>query len=497
MCASDADGSYVRSNNNGCGLNGDACRPFTDAGFPFRCRAGCAAMEISTPHAVGARDVNFAPLVIGGGMSNASVEPVYRADSFVCQAAIHAGAIADATGGCGVALLRGARADFPAAARHGIASTGVRTPFPKSYAFAPLPAGADCGVVDLRNALLAVTATFTAVLALVVSSPPLFVACVFPTLFLHVGLVSDPPHAPDELALVSLLVARFLPAAFILAVLYRYSARRTLADLAAPFDKAVLWVGGAWLGALDNRTFSHWIPIARLTPQDVGARPGGVTALVLIALLLFAVALGQAHCFRLEGRFRRMLALYLGIGAALLALTALPWLHLRLHHYVLAMLLLPGTSLQTRPSLLYQGILVGLFANGVARWGFASVLETGAALFGPGADDVRPPWPAVDALLRAGAWGRRLVLRWGLPLPAGWDGVSVLVNDVERGRWYADGGLGGPCFVWEREGNASWGGADYFRFAFMRGSETGPYTAAGVWEANGSWTKVPESLERW
>ena len=453
-------------------------------------------MEISTPHAVGDQNVNFEQLVIGGGSSNASTGPVYRADSFICQAAIHAGAISDATGGCGVALLRGTHTDFSAAKRHGIASTAFHAPFPKSFTFATLPAGADCGVVDLRNVLLAVTATFTALLALFISSPPLFVACTFTTLFLHVGLVSDPPHAPDELSLISLLISRLLPAAFIMAVLHRVSARRTLADLAAPFEKAALWVGGAWLGALDNRTFSHWIPISRLTPQDVAARPEGVAALVLVALLLFAVALGQAHRFRLEGRFRHMLGLYLGIGAALVALTLLPWLHLRLHHYVLAILLLPGTSMQTRPSLLYQGILVGLFVNGVARWGFASVLETGAALFGPGADDVRPPRPSVDALMSVGEWGRRLVLQWGIPLPEGWDGVSVMVNDVERARWYEDVGLGGPRFLWERDGEG-WGGSDYFRFAFMRGSETGPYTKAGVWQANGNWTKVPEGLERW
>ena len=39
------------------------------------------------------------PLVVGGGGSSP-----YRGDSFLCGAAIHAGVIADATGGCAVAL---------------------------------------------------------------------------------------------------------------------------------------------------------------------------------------------------------------------------------------------------------------------------------------------------------------------------------------------------------------------------------------------------------
>jgi hypothetical protein len=61
------------------------------------------------------------------------------------------------------------------------------------------------------------------------------------------------------------------------------------------------------------------------------------------------------------------------MGGALLVITAVPHMNLRIHHYILALPLLPGTVLQTRPSLLCQGILVGRFINGVARWGFASI----------------------------------------------------------------------------------------------------------------------------
>ena len=453
-------------------------------------------MNIQTPHVIGAAKVNWMPLVVGGGDASSHVadERVYRADSFICQAAIHAGAI-PVGGGCGVAVLRGTQPGFTAAWRNGITSLPFDAAFPKSFSFAPRDS-ADCGVIDMRWALLAVTAATTALLGIFVSSPAVFFACVFTLLFAHVGLASDPPNAPDERALVSTLVGRFLPSAFVMTVLYRASARKALADLAAPLDKTVLWLGGAWLGALDNLTFSHWIPIARLTPRDVGAQAHGVLALVLIVLIILAIAFDQAYYFRLEGRFRRMLLLYMGICAALLLCVAIPGLHLRLHHYFLAILLLPGTSLQTRPSLFYQGLLVGLFVNGVARWGFDSVLETSAALFGPGVEGVKPPLPNITALAGGtGDLGQRLTLNWALPLPEGWDGVSVLVNDVERAKWYEDAGQGGPSFEWLRNGSEA-RVREYFRFAYMSSTETGPYTKAGIWEPDGRW-EVPGSLERW
>ena len=326
------------------------------------------------------------------------------------------------------------------------------------------------------------TAVFTALISLFVSSPPVFVASIFTLLFAHVGLVSDPPNISDSPSLVSLLISRFLPAAFTAAVLYRFSARKALRDLdpAAAGEKTVLWLGGAWLGALNNLTFD-WIPIARLTPRDVGAQPGGVLALVIIVLLLFTIALGQAHYFRLEGRFRRNLALYLGIGAVLLVCVAIPGLHLRIHHYVLAILLLPGTALQTRPSLLYQGLLFGLFINGVARWGFASVLETGPALYGSGEADIGPVFPNVtrDFLWPPPGWGvppTALRLAWSTPLPGAWDGLSILINDVERERWYEDMGRP-PRFEWVLSEDKP----DYTRVAYMSGSRTGTFTPGRLW----------------
>lgn len=114
-------------------------------------------------------------------------------------------------------------------------------------------------------------------------------------------------------------------------------------------------------------------------------------------------------------------------------LAAIP-LHLRIHHYILALLLLPGTAIQTRPSLLYQGLLIGLFINGVARWGLASILQTENALRGD-ASRYGSLLPAVTVSPTTEAIG----FQWEIPPPP-YEGISVVVNDVERYRWSIDQG---------------------------------------------------------
>lgn len=91
---------------NRCGLNGNDCRPFNGSGFAFRCPANCASVMVLNPRAVGAQEINYRPLVIGGP-SKEDKTPIYRSDSFICGSAIHAGIIDNAKGGCGVVSLVG------------------------------------------------------------------------------------------------------------------------------------------------------------------------------------------------------------------------------------------------------------------------------------------------------------------------------------------------------------------------------------------------------
>lgn len=430
---------------------------------------------VLNPHAVGDQEINYRELVVGGPTdSSPSSTPVYRADSFLCQAAIHAGVVSDARGGCGVVRLLGERSRYIASKRHGMSSIGFDAVFPKSYTFVR-DLDSEC-IQDLRWPLLAVTVIFTTLLSLCTASPLVFYASIFPMLFFHVGLVSDPPSSSALPSLASLVIGRFLPAALGSFVIYRYSVRHQLTGLSANIEKTILWLGGAWIGALNNYTFD-FIPIQRLTPHDLRVQPGARLALVMVILTLLSIAVGQVYYLRLEGRLRRYLAVYGVFVAFLLFCVAIPPLNLRIHHYFLALLLLPGTRLQTRPSLLYQGILVGLFINGTARWGFDSILQTAAALRDDGPlDSLLPNITAPIAVAAS-----NITFAWAMP-PQGYDGLSVLVNDVERFRWYV--GEGDAQETFERFAP---GQKEYFRFGFMSGSDAADYTKAGIWEPDGEW----------
>ena len=74
------------SPNAGCGLDGQSCAPFDDATYSFRCPAQCSGVVLQNPRTVGDEQVDWVPLLVGGGDANHT----YRGDSFVCAAAIQA-----------------------------------------------------------------------------------------------------------------------------------------------------------------------------------------------------------------------------------------------------------------------------------------------------------------------------------------------------------------------------------------------------------------------
>lgn len=468
---------------NQCGLNGNDCRPFNGSGFAFKCPANCASAKVLNPRAVGAQEINYRPLVIGGPTDD-DTTAIYRSDSFICGSAIHAGVIDNAKGGCGVVLLVGEHNNYQSSNRHGIKSIGFDSTFPSSFAFQK---GITCKAKDSRWSLLFVSLTFTVVLSLFTTSPGLFFFSIFTGLFAHTGLGSDPPNFNTMTELVSNILGKFLPAAFCAFVIYKYmGVERALTGLTAQIEKTILWLGGCWVGTLSNYTF-EWIPIQRLNAHDINQQPGAKLALALIIIFLIIIIVKQVFFFRMEGRLIRFLGLYGIFVTAILISLLLPGLSLRIHHYILALLLLPGTSMQTRPALLYQGLLVGLFINGIARWGFDPVLQTPAALQGDAKHNSALPHISSPEISMSSNVSS-ISFTW-LPPPAPFDGISVLVNDVERFRGYTDEGFASDKhFVWYK--NSPLLHPEYFRFGYMQGSRSWDYTKAGTWNVNGTWTEM-------
>lgn len=489
-------GNYFWGKNNQCDLNGNRCRPFQGTEFAFRCPANCASYQLSEPRAVGDQQVNYRPLIIGGPSDDADHFGAYRADSVICGAAIHAGVISNAEGGCGVVKVVGRRENYNSTFRNGIESIGFDSYFPMSYLFEE---SVQCKAKDMRWPLLVVSVVFTTVFSLFTTSPALFFFTTFTAIFWHVGLVSDPPTHSSFRELFTIMVGKYLPVMFVAWVMYdKMAVRRTLKGLTAQIEKTVLWLGACWVGALDNYTLSPNIPINRLNAHDINQQPGGVLALLIIVLALFFIVLKQIWFFRQEGRLIRYGKLYLGLlGGVLFCLVLKIWdLNLRIHHYFLALLLLTGTRMQTRPALLYQGLLIGLFINGIARWGWDPILQTSYALRGDGQlGSVLPRLAGAAPEVRPGADAADLTFRWEAP-PARnirLDGISLLVNDVERFRGYFedDEDFADRTFMWRRKTKnaaaAGQGLREYFRFAYVSGTRSLDYTKAGVWDGDLEW----------
>ena len=432
------------------------------------------------PSFVGDQVVQYRLWVIGGPTAldtDGNDAALYRGDSFICGAAIHAGVIDNALGGCGVLSLNGAKDAFPSTERYGVTSIGFNSSFPMSFSVGQLhEPQSQC--YDPRWATLAISVLLTLGLSLFTTSAPLFYYCTFTVVFFQVALISDAPDFQEYLSVVQSAFSRFLPAIFFAFTIFRFCAAKTLVGLEAQIEKTILWLGGCWFGALENYTLDK-LPLQRLTPRDL-SQLGAVTVLIVVVALIVVAAIGQAWAFWQDGRFKLYATLYALLAGGLLILAQVPGLNLRIHHYILALLLLPGTAIQTRFSLLFQGFLVGLFINGVARWGFASILETDNFLASKG--PIGSAMPDVPPPLIEGA-----NITFAFPnVTQEWDGISMVVNDVERARWPGIHEI--PTFLWTRTRDEPlFFRFNYFRMEFMKGFLQGDSTDPGTWQRDGSW----------
>lgn len=144
-------------NPDTCGMDGVNCEPFSGQLVPFQCPSNCLRDGVVTgkPHLVGGQEITGQPLVIGG--------PIYRGDSYICPAAVHAGVVADADGGCGVARYMGMTNSFSSSYMYDVESLDVQTYFPMTFRFTVESEDMACPhVTDASWALPYVSAVHTA-----------------------------------------------------------------------------------------------------------------------------------------------------------------------------------------------------------------------------------------------------------------------------------------------------------------------------------------------
>lgn len=461
--------------NDQCGLNGEKCGATEPTEMIFACPALCDRGSWTySSITVGDQDIHHRGFFIGGGLlpngpakQQDTAQPLlydkpvdsqltrpYRADLFPCGAAVHAGVILAFTGGCARIVYDGAQDEFPLALGryHVLESVAFPSFFPALYVFRKMGVQLGGPCWDPRIPVTAINVLLTVPVVYLASGAVAFwVTCMMG--FWTITMVIDPPIVVDSTnpELVALLVLlgfeRLLPTCFVLYVMWHCACGYTMLPpppeyKPLPLLRLVFWYPLFVVGMLNALTFDR-LPVDRLTPEDLQKQPGALTAVLSIAAAITACVFIQAYKLWLSGKFVPYLAVYVGMIVGIWALALVPGLNLRIHHYILAILLLPGTRLRGFQALLFQGILLGLLLSGTARWGFALIVETHSALLRSDPDDrVVPPefvgfnpahglveWtvPVIPANLYSDDGEEGALL-----LP--WNAYSLLINDVERYR---------------------------------------------------------------
>ncbi|CCF56433.1 hypothetical protein KAFR_0B01340 [Kazachstania africana CBS 2517] len=427
--------------NNACGLEAKDCGPFENAEYIIRCPALCdRGAWIYSAITVGNNRIKYTGYEIGGGRLDSSTENddmltyPYRADSFPCGAAVHAGIVSPLYGGCARLTSEGFQSEFPSIeGKHGTdLSIFFGSFFPGSYSFRSIKSGILNGCYDPRAAVVTINILFgLPVFYLFESIYGYWISTItgYWTLVLALDppLLTDPHDMATVYELFSVGFQRLLPLCFVLYVLWKCAVKRTLEN-GSPLAKILLWYPMLWLGIMNNITFDR-LPVDRLTARDLKEQAGALLAVSCIAGTILTCAIIQAYSLWKSGRFRKYLKIYLLLIFGLVTLASIPGLNLRIHHYILGTILVPGCATRGSSAYLFQGILIGLVLSGVSRWDFASIVETDVALLrGEAGALSEPPVFVFDKMhLHALSWQ----LQPNVTDNDSLDGFSLLMNDFE------------------------------------------------------------------
>lgn len=306
--------------------------------------------------------------------------PSFRADSWICGAALHAGLISTSFGGA-VTLtpldFPSSTSNYTSSKNNHITSIPFEPSFPGAYSLSKVVSSSSATNIDLHYPILAYNATCLFLLTLFFSPPPWVL---FSTLlilgYFQIILVSDVPNLDPDW---SGIIGGFPAFAFAGYWIYRVSFSITLPGFKRLPLEMSLWQGlGYWIGIESSTIFAR-LPISRLGYG--GLSSAGIVAIVIIVMIVVVVVIIQAISFRKYGLLRYYIIRYLPLVPVLIVLANLGHGYvLRLHHYFLALLAIPVLSLPNRISLFGQAFCLGLFIDGVGRWGWDSLVESTASV---------------------------------------------------------------------------------------------------------------------
>ena len=356
-----------------CGLDGLQCGPFSaDKWQPIRCPYTCHWPDRRQP-------------VVGSG--------VYRADSYICKAAIHSGKI-PARGGCSLFRRTGQRRSFKSSTANGVTSFASKFWFPASFEFKTVNSEMCTGgtsqyvLLGLFVSVLAATRAFWghASFAYLFSQ-----SCVFGMLLL--GLVVDPKSGPAGFTIQRcfqnmVILAPLLFLMYMMNVNYAFNKLvGTRKEPGIEEEERSKCAKEGWcryvflfltplFAALHMHYLSHVLPdldlTSRLFSHGLHQTKTLVCVLSILAIVLALVVYHVRGHYR-QGTLQFTLCLYAALGAVLAICSTILGgnYSVHLHHSFTGFVLFLGTRIKnSHVSLFSASLCLGMVINGIMLWGW-------------------------------------------------------------------------------------------------------------------------------
>lgn len=341
-----------------CGVGGVQCQPFANKSIVVRCYANCGHVTWKTGWHEEKLIKNF-KAIIG--------TDVYRADSWVCPSAIHAGVINNRWGGCVKVDFVGAQSSFKGSEKNDQTSLDYSTWFPKSYRLSRVENAYLCE--DNSIFVIPLTGVMALVFLMLRPSKKLFFWVTYVVGYWDVVFFAYPVRSDT---FISEAIGTFIASIFVGVLFYKYIAKPVLPGPNFPIDTYILYSLPILFGLYMNQWATN-IPDFSITAENM--EDSTIMTMVLTgAAAIFVLAIFQLYYIRKVKLLPKYIFGYVVIVIACFIFPTFLYLDVHIHHWLVAMLLIPMTRVQLRSSLIFQAILLGVFLNGVARWGLDTPL---------------------------------------------------------------------------------------------------------------------------
>jgi hypothetical protein len=331
------------------------------------CPSGCSNFRKWGYSFVGSRAWQYVPYVIGNG--------TYRGDSWICQSAIHDGVIGSLGGPVSVKINSNSTTlAYKSAIRNGLSSIPMNSTFPVDFTVSKVEE--SCWYChDWLVVTTLVTMLYFAILPFV-STKSLFFYGFCSWIYIYwISFSPDTGRTDKQQYLASLI-----PFASLVYILYTNVYEYVLPEPSMlPLETLFLFCTGTLAGLFFDYVSNLLPPLPALSFGPNMLRNGLVSFLLsiigLLVVLLVAVYLMFQH--RKYGSLKDVLKFYM-VVIPVYSFSSFVFVDLvvHVHHYILALLVIPLTRLKSLPCLLISGFFLGWFSQGAIKFGFDAPFDT-------------------------------------------------------------------------------------------------------------------------